>query len=292
MAKISNPWGRRKEKRPRYDTPKRDRNPLDVDFSIKPKAVAAIERLKSKINRQKSAAADERGIPGLSREDVLKEISPYVMNKRSGESSHEYQKRADDAGMLSWSEVDTLVAHELGEIGTSEGRAESASHQRRLDEMAANRGDVGEEAVLVPYLVNISWTYRPVSGRSPPVIYSVEGIFYGWDAELTMEAGRDFMLDNIIPASSYKTRGIMDLTSPNTVVEPASRMQAGAMSAGYTGDDLKMRITDDMNDERFRTDFTAIFTHPDSGRHHEDQDFGYRGTAVNYKWLGRRLVRQ
>lgn len=213
------------------------------------------------------------------------------MNKRSGESSHEYQQRASDAGMLSWSEVDTLISHELGDVGTSESKAESASHQRRLDEMAARRAEEGTEAVMTPFLVNITWMYRPVSGRSPPVAYSVEGIFYGWDAELTMEAGRDFMLDNIVPSSSYKTRGIMDITTPDTSVEPASRMQIGVMGAEYAGDEFKMRVSDDMYDERFRTEFMAMFTRPETGKHYEDKDFGYQGTSVSYRWVGRRLVR-
>ena len=289
MAESSNPWGRSRDRPPKYEAPKKKKNPWDKDFSIKPQSVAAVERLKGKLRMQETAAGDS--IPGITREDVLKEISPYIMNKRSGESNHEYQQRADSAGMLSWSEVDTLIAHELGDVGTSEGKAESAAHQKRLDDMVSRREHVGEEAVLTPYLVNISWVYRSVSGRSPPVAYSVEGVFWGWNAELTMEAGRDFMLDNIVPSSSYKTRGIMDLTASETSVEPATKMQAGAMSAGYVGDDFKMMVSDDMSDERFSTEFLAMFTHPDSGKHYEDKDFGFHGTPVSYRWMGRRLVR-
>lgn len=289
MAENSNPWGRAKTKVPRYEAPKKEKSPLDKDFSVRPQAIAAVERLKSKINKQKSAAGD-KNITGISRADILKEIAPYIMNPRAGESRGEYQQRANGDGMLSWSDADALIEHELGNIGTIEGREESTAHQKRLDELASERGDVGEEAVMIPYLVNVSWTYRPVSGRSPPVVYSIEGVFYGFDAELTMEAGRDFMLDNIVPAASYKTRGIMDLTVPDVSMEPATKMQAGAMSAGYTGDDFRMRVSDDMSDERFKTEFMAMFTRPETGKQTEDKDFGYYATPVSYKWLGRRLV--
>ena len=180
----------------------------------------------------------------------------------------------------------SLVRLELLRVGRN------LLHQRRLDEMAAAREEQGEEATMIPYLVNITWTYAPVSGRSPPVVYSVEGVFYGWDAELTMESARDFMLDNIVPAASYKTRGIMDLTSPDVAVEPASRMQVGAMGADYAGDEFRMRVSDDMGDERFKTGFLAMFTHPTSGRQHVDKDFGYYGTDVRYRWMGRRIVRE
>lgn len=283
---ISSLWGRRADRPLKYDTPKKEN---ERDFSIRPNAIAAIQRFKSKLRKQE-ASGDSDNITGLGYEDLINEIEPFILRKRRGETNHEYQMRADELGMMSWSEVDTLLAHEFGMVGSEKAKDVDRSRDKRLAEMADGRDDEGEEVVMIPYLVNITWTYEPVSGRSPPTVYSIEGVFYGWDAELTMEAARDYMMDNIVPTSSYKTRGIMDLTIPDINIEPASRMQVGAMGAEFAGSDMKMRISNDMDDERFTTGFLAMFTNPNNGRQYEDRTFGYYGTEVAYKWMGRRIV--
>jgi hypothetical protein len=178
----------------------------------------------------------------------------------------------------------------MGLVGSEEAKVESRAHEKRLDQLAERREDIGTEETMVPYLVNITWTYDPVSGRSPGVAYSMEGIFYGWDAELTMEAARDFLMDHVVPSASYKTRGIMDLTTPESSVEPASRMQVGAMRADFMGDEFKMRVSDDMSDDRFKTNVLAFFTRSETGKQYEDKDFGYAGADIRYRWMGKRIV--
>jgi hypothetical protein len=214
-----------------------------------------------------------------------------VLHKKLGETDADYQRRANEADMLTWPEVDKLVEYEMGYIGTEQAKKEEESRRKRLEQVSRDEGALpGREEIIRPYLVNISWSYDHPTGRSPPVVYSIEGVFYGWDAELTLEAARDFMMDYIVPSSGYKSKSIMDLVTPDTSIEPATAMQVGIM--GAEGEEARMRISEEMDDERFKTRFSAFFTRPESRKEHIDRDFGYADSEVRYRWSGYRIVRE
>jgi len=193
--------------------------------------------------------------------------------------------------MMTVVEAEVLISHEMGNVGTVDSKATSDAMQKRFDEMRSETAVSPQtEVTLQPYLVNITWNYSHPSGRSPPVAYSIEGVFYGWDAEMTMMAARDFMMDHIVPSASFKSRGIMDSVSPDTSIEPASMMQVGAM-AMEGGEGLRMKISEDMDSDSFSTKFEAMFRRPNSDKISRDMDFGYAGSDVRYRWIGYRIQR-
>jgi hypothetical protein len=144
-----------------------------------------------------------------------------------------------------------------------------------------------------PFLVNISWTYGGSEGGrgrrgSPPVKYSIEGIFYGWDLETTMEAAREFLQDQISDTSSYKAKAVMDIGEFDVSASPVSQETVGAMET--SGETIRKRYGDVMADERFSTNVNAFFEHPDNRKVYTDKEFGYKDSAIKYRWSGKRIV--
>ena len=282
---TKNPWANRKDSAPKYEAPPKEKSPLDKDFSAKPPAIAAMQRIKSKIMSGGAKYSD----PDVAKALYLKELSPFIAHKNEFETGAEYARRIHGTEMMTDVEVNYVIAQAMDNVGSVDSKERTDAMNKRYDEMAREGAAVphGEET-LQPYLVNITWSYSHPTGRSPPVAYSIEGIFYGWDAELTMMAARDFMMDNIVPSANYKSRGIMDAVSPDTSIEPASQMQVGAMAV-EGGEGLKMNVSEDMDSDSFSTKFEAMFTRPNSNKISRDLDFGYAGSDVKYKWVGYRL---
>lgn len=291
---VRNPWQRRKDVLPRYEAPPKDplERRLERRFSVNPEVVDAVKNLKSKIARQKKVSEEYVYIPP---QEFMRTLEPFILHQRLGEGDNDYQIRANSLGMLTRHEVDHLIKQEMGYVGTGETKDRMEAHDKRADELERERQQIpkGQMTEMKPYLVNISWTYHGSAGTpkkrgSPPVIYSIEGVFYGWDAETTMESAREFMMDRVADSSGYKAKSIMDIGEFDVRVSEASPEIAGVMEV--EGDVIKKRFGDIVDDDKFSTKINAFFQSMENNRVYTDKDFGYRDSVIKYRWVGNRIV--
>lgn len=290
---LRNPWLRNKDKAPRYQKPPAD--PLEMRmerrFSVSPKVVDAVNRLKARIAKQRKTSVDNVYVPP---QVIAEELRPFIVSRRLGESETDYAKRAMSRGMLTDTELKFLIKHQTGYIGTIESKSKLAAHEKRAEELRESESvEAGKIIDMKPFLVNISWTYGGSEGRrgsrgSPPVKYSMEGVFYGWDLETTMEAAREFMLDNVSGTSSYKSKSIMDVGEFDVSAVPVSADIVGAMEV--SGAEIKKTYGDEMADERFATRINAFFEHPTKRKVYADKEFGYSDSTIRYRWSGNKII--
>ena len=258
-------------------------------FSVSPKALDAIKSLKSRIANQRNLGSRDVYVSPAA---IAEELQPFTLSSRLGESPKDYAMRAYNKGLLTDVEVKFLIQKELGYIGTAETKNKIGAHENRADEL--RKEGVPEEGNMVamrPFLVNISWTYGGSGGASKrkgssPVKYSIEGIFYGWDAELTMEAGREFLMSNM--ANSSKAMSIMDIGDFNVSIDEDSQRIAGAMEV--SGEIFNKRYGEVIDDDRFTTRINAFFEHPENRRLYTDKEFRYSDSPIRYRWIENRIV--
>jgi len=268
---------------PRYEKPPADpfERRLERRFSIHPKVVDAVQSFEQRV---KSAGGGR-----ISPQDYNDVLEPFVLRRKLGETNDVYKERALQSGLMTDVEVEWLVRKRLGYVGTEETKDKVVEHDRVLDEIRESKAGepYGREVTMTPFLVNVSWSYQgsfsPKGGsRSPPVKYSIEGIFYGEDMETTMEAAREFIMDRIADSSSYKAKAVMDVADMDADIKVASDVDLGAMEV--SGEPLQKASGEDMSDEKFETKFTAFFQNPESRRVYVDRDFGYSNSVVRYRW--------
>jgi hypothetical protein len=288
-----NPWQRRKDIVPHYDKPPAD--PVETRmknrFSVVPSAIDAVKSLKARIAKQRKVTEDDVFITPQQYVEVLE---PFVMHQKLGEERGDYQRRANNVGMLTKMDIDALIQQEMGYLGTDETKYRLEAHDQRAEALRREAAAIpkGVDMEMRPFLVNISWVYEGSAGAprrrgSPPVTYSIEGVFYGWDGDVTEEAAREYLMDRIADSSSYKAKAIMD--SGHFVVESreASPEISGVMEVG--GDVIKKKFGDEMIDDNFTTRLNAFFEH-ENGRVYTDKDFGYHDTLVRYRWSGNKII--
>jgi len=217
-------------------------------------------------------------------------LDQYTLPKKLGEDDREYRQRAVDSGLMTVDERDMLVQQEMGYVGTVDSKNITAEHDKVLNEIRQQREErpVGMEVEMNPYLVSLTWVYegsysQKGGRRSPPVKYSIEGVFYGEDMETTMEAAREFMMDMMSDSVSYKAKAIMDVADIEVDAKIATDSQVGAMEV--SGESVKKRMGDEMSDERFETRVHAFFQNPENGRIYTDPEFGYRDSPIRYRWI-------
>ena len=284
---------REKNKPLRYEKPPLDplERRMERKFSVTPQAVDAVKTLKARIAKQRNVSKDNIYV---SPQMIVEELKPFLLSRKLGETEGNYTRRALERGMLTDTEVKFLIQQELGYLGTSETKEKMDAHEKRLrelrDEEYANKGQMVE---MRPYLVNISWVYSGTEGRrgrrgSPAVKYSIEGVFYGWDMETTMEAAREFLTDNVSDTSSYKAKAIMDIAEFDVSAQLVSDQSVGAMEV--SGDSINKRYGDTIADDRFNTKVNAFFQNPSTRRVYVDREFGYRDSTLKYRWVGKRIV--
>ena len=291
---VRNPWLKQKDRAPRYDKPPAD--PLETRMknrlSIHPGVLDAVKSLRANIAKQRNTAADDVFVPVS---EYMRVLEPFVMHKKLGEINTDYQMRANQRGLLTTMEVEMLIKQDMGYLGSQETKAEVSAHDKRLEELRreAQEMEAGQDLEMRPYLVNVSWVYEgsvgtPKRRGSPRVKYSIEGVFYGWDLETTMEAAREYITDNIADYAGYKAKAIMDVASFDVSAKPAAGYTAGAMEV--SDDIVKKKYGDVMADERFTTTLNAFFENPETARHYKDREFGYADSTVRYRWVGNKIV--
>jgi hypothetical protein len=291
---VRNPWLKQKDRAPRYEAPPKDplERRLERRFSVNPEVVDVVKTLKSRIAKQRKLSED---VVFISPQEYMRVLEPFILHQRLGEGDNNYQIRANKLGMLTRHEVDSLIKQEMGYVGTASTKDRLEAHDDRLRELDRERQAIpkGQETEMRPYLVNISWTYHGSAGSprkrgSPGVRYSVEAVFYGWDAETTMEAAREFMMDRIVDSSSYKAKAVMDVAEFDVQISEAGPEIAGVMEV--EGDVIKKRFGDIVADDKFSTRIEAFFQSLETSRVYSDKDFGYRDSTVKYRWVGNRIV--
>jgi len=287
---VRNPWLRQKQVVPRYEKPPEDpieakfRNRMSVSFQAK----SAVDSFKERVAKQRGRSPDDIYI---APEDYMNILEPYIMSRKLGEVDADYQRRADSAGMLSKMDSDIFIKKQMGYLGGDRTKNRMDLLEKEM-EQARQAAEVqrGQTVELRPFLVNISWVFRGSTGAkkkrgSPPVRYSIEGVFYGWDEELTLAEAQRMMWDHVVDHSSYKAKNIMDFGDLDFDGEAMSSQVSGIMEVPET---IRKRFGADMSDENFETKFTAFFKH-ENNKTYEDKDFGYRDTPLKYRWSGSNL---
>ena len=204
---VKNPWNKRTARTPRYDKPGGD--PF-ARFSKTPTALATVESFKARL-------AIVGRVPAMYRKDLITELafleeSPRLDDLKDEAHQIAYRKRAAENGRLTRDELISLVdvSVDQGPVGEKVGPAiagEDVADQRarELEGFGAGFGSVPDNAMMKPFVVNLSWSFEPQQGRgrgrrSPRVKYFVEGIFYGLDEESVLLAAHEFLVNHIRPA--------------------------------------------------------------------------------------------
>lgn len=257
-------------------------------MSVSFEAKTAVDSFRARVAKQQNRNPDDIYIaPG----DYMNILEPYILSRKLGEVDADYQRRSDSNGMLSKMDVDMLVKKQMGYLGGERAEKRMDLLEKELEQARqAAQVESGQTVELRPYLVNISWVFRGSAGAkkkrgSPPVRYSIEGVFYGWDEELTLAEAQRMMWDHVIDHSSYKAKSIMDAGDLDFDGEVMSGQVSGIMEVPEA---IRKRFGADMSDENFQTSFTAFFKH-DNGKSYEDKDFGYKDTPLKYRWSGSNL---
>jgi hypothetical protein len=256
-----NPWQKRTSGMPRYDKP-REIDPF-ARFSKMPNSLLVVDNFRRTLVNQ-GIIDSERKIPAKYRNDLIANLAPLeeptsLDDLKDDRSVIAYKKRAVEHGRLTRDELISLVEHSIDNVvyGKAEGAPISGKditdlRNEFLDKEGEKYDKTPDAAMLQPVLVNVSWTYESTgegTRKSPSVVYSIEGVFYGVDEEDVLVAAHEFLVNHIRPAVSGGGDRVIDMSqNPDGDADKKTLMEsAGAEIAeggGVSKGDAREMIFD------------------------------------------------
>jgi hypothetical protein len=293
-----NPWAKRGAGMPQYEAPKRPVDPM-ARFAKAPNALARMESFRGRL-KQQGRLLENGKIPSQYRKDLLAELADFEEAPREFDLQDEahiiaYRRRASENGKLTIDEIVSLVDHTVDPAGYQEtkdraGVKDFDDIKKELRERGGIYGDAPGAFTLSPFLVNVTWTYEGGRGggrKSPDVIYSIEGVFYGMDEEEVMVAGQDFINTYVRPAVFGGGNSVIDgaVDAPSGTATVKNVIE----SAGAEATDGAQITKDDARDRAFNPNVKAFFLRRNGkislDENFKDPGYRYRITKEKYEAL-------
>ena len=290
---ATNPWGKRTARAPRHEAPRQAPDPF-ARFSKSPTSLATIDNFRNRLATQGKLNPNGK-IPAAYRTELLASLasvdlieSPSLEDLKDDAHLISYKRRADSLNKLTEAEAISLVDHSIDQVVTGQGVGPAIRGNDISDLESEYLKDKENEyealpgtAQLQPYLVNVSWHYdigakQQGKRKSPPVVYSIEGVFYATSEEEAIVAGHRFIVDHIRPAVSGRD-GILDMANdaPEGTASSGSLMEA---VGAQTREGLTV-TKKQAEDEAFDPAIRAFFRRGSR----ESLDENYRDPGIKYR---------
>lgn len=278
----TNPWAKKKARTLRYDSPKQKPDPFSR-FSVAPGALAVRNSFMARL-REQGKIEEGQKIPAAYRNDFWVELAPFIETPglegmKDEKSARVYRQRARDNQMLTVDEANDLVDHSIDYVTSVpvderslQTKDPSELVKEYIDEQKKTFESLPDNAVLIPFLVNVSWHFdesKTSSGgrKSPRAKYSIEGTFYATDEQDAIAIGQQFINTYVLASVTGPGSHLIDLS--NEGPQGVANAEQAIGSQRIDGPSVTKKQAEDME---FDPNFRAFFTRK-SGKTSDDQNF-------------------